>query len=146
MNGHFPIALHILGFLASRKGEPLTSDVLARTYGTSPVVLRRVLARLQRAGLVETQRGVGGGSLLARDPATITLRDAYAAVADETGILTRHPQGCTGQIAPVLASYVNDLLGDAEEAMLARLADVTVASMDIQIRATLARAQSRSTV
>lgn len=76
MTGRFTIALHLLGLLASKNGEPLTSEVMAKTYGTSPVVLRRVLAKLQRAGLVHTQRGVGGGSLLAREASQITLREA----------------------------------------------------------------------
>ncbi|MFK8025543.1 MAG: Rrf2 family transcriptional regulator, partial [Ilumatobacter sp.] len=97
VNSQLPIALHILGFLTSRNGEPLTSEVMASTYGTSPVVLRRVLAKLQRAGLVETRRGASGGSLLARDPRTITLRDAYEAVSIDPQILPRHPE-CEGRI------------------------------------------------
>ena len=135
MNAHFTIALHVLGFLASRKGEPLTSEVLAKTYGTSPVVLRRVLSKLQGAGLIETQRGVGGGSTLARKASAINLREAYEAVSSNAEILTRHPEGCAGSIAPVLATYVNDLLGEAEKAMLTKLEAVTVEAMDKQVRA-----------
>lgn len=143
MNGHFTIALHILGFLTSRKGEPLTSDLLAKTYGTSPVVLRRVLTKLQRAGLVETQRGAGGGSVLAREATQINLRQAYEAVFDVPEILTRHPSGCSGVVAPVLAGYVNDILQDAEEAMLKKLETVTVAAMDDVVRERIIRAAHR---
>lgn len=142
MNSQLAIALHIMGFLASRAGEPLTSEVIAATYGTSPVVVRRVLAKLQRAGLVETRRGVGGGSVLSRKPSRINLREVYEAVADSPEILRRHPGSCSGSIAPVLAGYVNELYEVAEQALLGTLEAVTVAAMDREVRARLGRACS----
>lgn len=142
MNSQFTIALHILGFLAAKDGQPLTSQILAKTYGTSPVVLRRVLAKLQRAGLIQTQQGAKGGSTLARNATEINLREAYEAVTGDTELLTRHPEGCSGMFAPILAKYVNDLLGDAEQAMLRKLEGVTVAKMDQQIRSGLSKTDS----
>lgn len=136
VNSQLPIALHILGFLTSRNGEPLTSEVMAATYGTSPVVLRRVLAKLQRAGLVETRRGANGGSVLARDPQKINLRQAYEAVTAEPQILSRHPE-CEGRVAVAMAGFMNSVMGDAEEALLAELEAVTIAEMDVQIRTSL---------
>lgn len=140
LNSQLTIALHILGLLASRRGEPLTSEVLAQTYGTSPVVLRRVLAKLQRAGLVETRRGVGGGSVLARPADEIDLREAYEAITDNSELLRRHPSDCSGVVAPILANFVNELYEDAEGALLARLKDVTVAKMDRVVRGRIRRA------
>lgn len=136
MNSQLPIALHILGFLTARGGEPLTSEVMAETYGTSPVVLRRVLAKLQRAGLVETRRGANGGSVLARDPKTINLRQAYEALDDEPRLLARHPE-CAGRIETAMADFVNSVMGDAEAALLAELEAVTIAEMDAKIRRSL---------
>ncbi len=134
MNSQLTIALHVLGFAAARAGKPVTSDDLARSYGTSPVVLRRVLAKLQRAGLIETQRGRGGGSVLARDATTITLRQAYEAVEEEPQILHRHPSLCEGRAATVLAEYVNGLYADAERALLERLEATTIAELDRHVR------------
>ncbi|MEO1267470.1 MAG: Rrf2 family transcriptional regulator [Myxococcota bacterium] len=134
-NSQFPIALHILGFLTSQGGRPLTSKQMAVTYGTSPVVLRRVLAKLRQAGLVETRRGVGGGSVLARDPTEINLRQVYEAVSETTEILRRYSDDCTGIAAPVMAGYVNELYTEAEQALLEKLESVTVADMDKEIRA-----------
>lgn len=136
VNNQLPIALHILGFLTSSDGEPLTSEVMADTYGTSPVVLRRVLAKLQRAGLVETRRGANGGSVLARDPQAIDLRQAYEAVAIDPQILSRHPE-CEGRVEGALAEFMNAVMGDAEAALLAELEAVTIAEMNVQVRATL---------
>ncbi|MEM7167982.1 MAG: Rrf2 family transcriptional regulator, partial [Planctomycetota bacterium] len=83
MTSDFAIALHILGFLTSRDGGPLTSEEMARTYDTNAVVIRRVQSKLRKAGLIETRRGVNGGSILARKPEDIDLREAYAAVSPE---------------------------------------------------------------
>lgn len=137
MNSQLAIALHVMGFLASRGGEPLTSEILARTYGTHPVVLRRVLAKLKRAGLVSTRRGVGGGSVLARDAADIHLGEVYEAIRERPEILGRHPgdgdTGC-GPVAQIVAGYVNELTAEAERALLGRLEAVTVEEMDVEVR------------
>lgn len=122
-----------MGFLASRD-EALTSETLAKTYGTSPVVLRRVLAKLNRAGLVSTQRGVGGGSVLGRSAASITLREVYEAIADGSRLMPLFPKTVDGPVAPVLAGYVNELFADAEEALLSQLGSVTVEEMDRDVR------------
>lgn len=133
MNSDLAIGLHIVGFLTARGGEPLTSEVLAETYGTSPVVVRRVLSRLKQAGLVETKRGVGGGSVLAREPARINLRQVYEAVARNPELLRRHPGEATG-VADVLADYINELCSEAEEALMRRLEAVTVTQMDAAVK------------
>ena len=84
MNSQLTIAAHILAVLAHRDGQgAVTSDILAKGFGTNPVVIRRVLAQLKRAGLIESRPGAGGGSILARDAETITLRDAYEAVTTD---------------------------------------------------------------
>ena len=134
VNSQFAIALHTLGFLAARDSEPLTSDVLASTYGTTPVVLRRVLSALNRAGLVESKRGQGGGSVLARPASSITLRDALAAVTPEHEFFRRHPGGDRSGVAGVLGAYVNGLYDDAEQLLLDHLASITIAEMDSTLR------------
>ena len=143
MTGELAIALHILGFLASQRGRPLTSAMLAHAYGTSPVVLRRVLSKLQRAGLVETRRGAHGGSVLARPAKDINLRQAYEALYARPQILTRHPTSCRERIPVVVGEFINELFGDAEEALLQRLESVTVERMDRTVRSRLDRSPGR---
>lgn len=135
MDNQFSIGLHILGFLTSCPGQPLTSVQLARTYGTSPVVLRRVLSKLQHAGLVETRRGVGGGCVLARDASTINLRQAYEAVTENTHVLQRYPKGFAGEVSRYLSVYLDETFGDAERALLEKLETVTLDEMDKNVRA-----------
>ena len=138
MGSDLAVGLHIVGFLTSRRGEPVTSEVLAETYGTNPVVIRRVLSKLSHAGLVETRRGVGGGSVLAGDAGDFSLREVYEAVAEDQHLLRRHPDNESG-VAGVLADYINDLYADAEEALLARLGEVTVEQMDLAVRPRICR-------
>ncbi|MEM1070100.1 MAG: Rrf2 family transcriptional regulator [Planctomycetota bacterium] len=142
MNSDFVIGLHIVGFLTARGGEPLTSETLAETYGTNPVVIRRVLSKLKHAGLVETRRGVGGGSVLARSPSKMNLRQVYEAVSETPELLRRHPGEESG-VADVLSEYINDLCADAEEALMRKLAAVTVKQMDATVKPQICRILSR---
>ncbi|MEO1277414.1 MAG: Rrf2 family transcriptional regulator [Planctomycetota bacterium] len=142
MNSDFAIALHILGFLTSRGGGPLTSEEIARLYGTNAVVIRRVQSKLNKAGLIETRRGVGGGSVLARNPEDINLREAYEAVSPEPEILPRHPASCQQVVPIVVGQFVNEICSDAEEALLRQLESMTIKAMDRTIRSRIRKALS----
>ncbi len=65
--------LHILVLLAAESDDTHTSVSLAARMDTNPVVIRRLIADLAKAGFVETRRGAGGGVSLAMAPETITL-------------------------------------------------------------------------
>ena len=54
-------------------------DIATRT-GLPQPYLEQILLALKGAGLVRSKRGVGGGYVLARDPADITLGDIVSAV------------------------------------------------------------------
>jgi Rrf2 family protein len=79
-NSRFAVAVHVLTLLAWAGDEPLKSDYVACSVNTNPVVIRRILCALARAGLVTSQTGAAGGSRLARGAGEITLRDVYRAV------------------------------------------------------------------
>ena len=76
-------ALHLLLVLAYRHPEVLSSEMLALSMQTNPGVVRRILSKLAKANLVETHRGQGGGSRLAKSLSEITVREVYAALGDE---------------------------------------------------------------
>src|ERR1700690_3018782 len=80
VNTQFSIAVHIMAGLAWRYGQDTTSAELATSVNTSPSFVRRTLARLSKAGLVETATGKAGACWLAKDARAISLLDIYEAV------------------------------------------------------------------
>ena len=60
--------------------EPQTTQTIAAATKVSPGYLSKVLQILGRAGLVRSQRGLGGGFVLDADPATLTILDVVDAV------------------------------------------------------------------
>jgi Rrf2 family iron-sulfur cluster assembly transcriptional regulator len=71
----------LLSLALNRDGPGPTSvrDIAERT-GLPQPYLEQILLALKGAGLVRSKRGVGGGYVLAREPATITLGDIVSAV------------------------------------------------------------------
>lgn len=76
------MAVHVLTVLAYKEGDRVTSAFLAGSINTNPVIVRRLLLALQRANLVETNKGAGAGSRLSRSPGRINLAEIYRAVED----------------------------------------------------------------
>src|SRR5947209_16597533 len=80
LSSKLSVGIHMLTIFALKPGEPLTSEFIACSVNTNPVVVRRLLGSLRTAGLVESRTGVGGGWSLRVDPERITLLDILRAV------------------------------------------------------------------
>jgi Rrf2 family protein len=73
-------ALRAAVYLASRAGEPCTTEDVA-THTRVPVAyLAKILQGLSKAGIVRSQRGVGGGVSLAKAPDDLTILEVVNAV------------------------------------------------------------------
>jgi Rrf2 family protein len=72
-------ALLSLTLHADVSGPTSVRDIADRT-GLPQPYLEQILLALKGAGLVRSKRGVGGGYILARDPAEIRLADIVSAV------------------------------------------------------------------
>lgn len=72
-------ALLSLALHGSESGPTTVRDIAERT-GLPQPYLEQILLALKGAGLVRSKRGVGGGYVLARDPAEITLAAIIRAV------------------------------------------------------------------
>ena len=62
------------------QGEPVRMREIGARQGIPARYLEQIFQRLRRAGLVTSKRGPGGGYLLARPAAEITLRHVVEAV------------------------------------------------------------------
>jgi Rrf2 family protein len=138
--------LHVLLHMAEHDG-PVTSDMLAKAMGTNPVVVRRIMAGLRDGGYVRSEKGHGGGWVLARDLADVTLRDVYEALGCPAlfamGHRTEQP-GCL--VEQAVNAALDTAFRDAEALLMSRLRDVTLASLSADFHARLAgRSRSRRT-
>lgn len=80
VNTRFATGVHTLVLLAVEPEVLQTSEDLARKLNTNPVIIRRVLGLLQKAKLIESQKGPSGGSRLAKSPKSISLGDIHRAL------------------------------------------------------------------
>ncbi|MVN77199.1 transcriptional regulator [Hymenobacter sp. HMF4947] len=131
ISSRFSVAVHVLTLLAvTPPGELLTSDRMAGSVNTNPVIIRRILGQLKKAGLVEV-RAAAGGTYLRRAPAAISLLDVYRAVeVVDNRLFSMHdkpnpkcPVGRTIQAA------LEDTLTRAQTALEQQLAAVSVAQV-----------------
>ena len=138
-NSRLSGVLHLLLHMAERDGA-MTSEALARAMDTNPVVIRRIMAGLRDKGYVRSEKGHGGGWMLAHALSDVTLRDVYTAIGCPPllamGNRTESP-GC------LVEQEVNAALGqafrDAEALLLSRLGEVTLASLSEALRGRLPR-------
>ncbi|AKU15222.1 Rrf2 family transcriptional regulator [Luteipulveratus mongoliensis] len=84
-NSRLTMAVHCLCWLelARRRGRtPLTSEEVAASLATNPVVVRRLLGELRRAGLVTASRGPGAGWSMTRPVEDVTMLDVHRALGE----------------------------------------------------------------
>lgn len=79
ISSRFSVAVHILSLLSIETTAHCTSEWIAGSVNTNPVIIRRVLGQLKKAGMVQVRSGTGGASLT-KDLNEITLLDVYRAV------------------------------------------------------------------
>lgn len=128
-DGRLSRMLHVLIHMEKRGGKT-TSETLALMLGTNPVVVRRTMAPLKDAGLVNSDGGAGGGWSLARAIHDVTVRDVYEALGSPpalaVGVAVDH------ETCPVERAVVAELgaVFQATEAfMLERMGDVTLGAL-----------------
>jgi Rrf2 family protein len=126
-NSRFAIAVHVLTLMAWAGDEPLKSEHVACSVNTNPVVIRRILCQLAKAGLVVSQTGAAGGTKLARKPAQITLLEIYRAVdAGELFSLHRQPPNDQCPVGVNIETVLENILADVGRAVEQALAKITV--------------------
>jgi Rrf2 family protein len=131
----FTIALHILTLLASMRDEAITSEFIAGSVNTNPVVIRRLLGLLRRARFVSSQSGKGGGWLLTRDPEAISLLAVRRAV-NEGSPFTMHnqPPNPACPVGRHIQTSLSGVYGKVEQVMDAELAKTSVQDLVDSVR------------
>ncbi|KOP70956.1 Rrf2 family transcriptional regulator [Cytobacillus solani] len=79
ISSRFSVGIHILSLLEINKDGVNTSEFIAGSVNTNPVVIRKIMGMLKNAGLVKVRPGVAGAEL-GKDISEITMLDVYKAV------------------------------------------------------------------
>ena len=74
------LGLHTMVYLAGQGDRRATAHDIAELLGVSEAHLAKVLQRLSRVGLVDSTRGLRGGSRLARPGDEISLLEVYETI------------------------------------------------------------------
>ena len=121
--------LHILIHMDGHKGAA-TSEAIAAMLSTNPVVVRRTMAGLRDQGYVRSEKGHGGGWVLARPLQEITLRDIHAALGApelfSIGLAGDNPDCVVEQ---AVNAALSGALHSAEAILLERFAGITLADL-----------------
>jgi Rrf2 family protein len=134
-NSRFAVSVHILAYLAFRRGAAVPSAEIASSVDTNPVVIRRLLGSLLKARLVTAQKGATGGFELAKPPEKISLRDIYRGVEPSPDCGLRH--FAPNHECPVGAKIeviISTALTKAQAAMEAELTRTTLADVHAQLQ------------
>lgn len=134
MTSEFAIAVHAVVCLNHRK-QVTSSEVLAKNICTSPTRVRRVLARLKKAGLVETKEGIEGGYHFTEDPGRVNLR--MLADALEVSFVSSSwksgSQDMDCMIASGMGSLLDELYSMLDENCRQQLEQITIADLEDRI-------------
>ncbi|MDB6151953.1 MAG: Rrf2 family transcriptional regulator [Chthoniobacteraceae bacterium] len=108
----------------------MTSSVLAASVNTHPVVIRRLLATLSRAGIVVTGKGSQAGSRLQRLPSEITLGEVFR-ITMPASSATLYPHGPNKRclIGHNIEGVLITILGSARAAFEEALGNYTLADV-----------------
>lgn len=129
MNQRFAVSVHILTILAASQSFPVTSEAIAESVDTNPVVIRRTMSRLRECGLVDSRPGVSGGWRLAKHPQQISLCEVFHAVnSDDVLALHDHPNADC-QIGGKIKESLGKVFDRAQNALEATLGQFTIADV-----------------
>ena len=127
MDTKFSVALHILTMISESK-DTLSSQALATSVGTNASYIRKVIALLKNAGLIQSQQGKMGYQL-SKSPKDITLLNIYFATQEISHISLFPVHQNSSPDCPVgkhIQGAVSPLFASAEAQLEKELAQQTL--------------------
>ena len=134
MDSSFNVAVHALVYL-HHKDCLLSSEALAENICTNPARVRKVMAALRRAGLVDSREGNVGGYRFSGNPDRITLGQVVKALdirfVDAAWRSGDSDMECL--VASGMADVMDGLYAELDELCRERLQNVTVGDVERKI-------------
>ena len=131
ISSRFTMAIHMFACIDTFKEQKMTSDFMAGSIGTNPVIIRKLLQKLKAAGLITVSRGTGGVEVT-RPLEEITFLDIYKAVECTPEEELFHFHENPNPLCPVgrnIHHVLDDKLERVQATMEKELAAITLADV-----------------
>ncbi|WP_312123881.1 Rrf2 family transcriptional regulator [Lysinibacillus boronitolerans] len=123
-------ALHTMVFLTlNPKGKSMSVEALAEMQKLSPTYLSKILTKLVKAGLIESNPGVNGGYRISKRSQEISFLDVICAIEGQTSLFScssehddsSHHQGCL--IEQVMVDAENNMKEELSKKFIVDIAN-----------------------
>ena len=131
ISSRFTMAIHMFACIDTFSDQKMTSDFMAASIGTNPVIIRKLLQQLKAAGLIEVSRGTGGVTIT-RPLDQITFLDIYNAVECAPDEQLFHFHENPNPNCPVgknIHHVLDERLHEVQKAMEDKLAEMILADV-----------------
>ncbi len=128
ISSRFTMAIHMFACIDTFTDRKMTSDFMAASIGTNPVIVRKLLQQFKAAGLIEVSRGTGGVTVT-KPLNEITFLDIYKAVECTPDEELFHFHENPNHACPVgrnIHHVLDNKLEKVQEAMERELAAITL--------------------
>ncbi len=143
ISSRFTMAIHMFACIDTFDDQKMTSDFMAGSIGTNPVIIRKLLGQLKTAGLVEVARGTGGVTIT-KALSEITFLDVYKAVECAPDEELFHFHENPNQECPVgrnIHHVLDDKLTRIQKAMEDELSKITLDDVKKDVTLWIAKEQ-----
>lgn len=134
MTSEFAVAVHGLVYL-NHKQSIVPSEELASNVCTNPARVRKVMAKLKKAGIIATKEGLEGGYQFIKDPSRVNLKQicdalsvTFVSAAWKSG---KSDMTCT--IASGMAGVMDEIYKELDEICKQRMERITVKDIEEEL-------------
>lgn len=131
ITSRFTVAIQTMLCIASFSDtRKVTSNFIAGSTNSNPVIIRRILGQLKEAGLVEIKSGVGGATIT-KPLAEITLLDIFNAVeAVNDNFFSFHANpNCKCPVGKNIHTILDGHLCDIQQAMNKQMEQINLQTL-----------------
>lgn len=131
MTSEFAVAVHGLVYLNNKKAT-ISSEELASNVCTNPARVRKVMAKLKKAGIIFTKEGLEGGYVFDQNPDEVNLKQICDAleVSFVSSSWKSGDENMSCMIASGMSGVMDEMYGELNELCRNRMQEITI--KDIQ--------------
>lgn len=134
LNSHFDTTLQIMIQIAVKAEEEINSESIAKSLGTNPAFIRKIMSKLSKAGLIQTKRGKSGGVSLLKSAKDISLRDIYLVAGEGVKVQSPKIENTTCAVSCSAHKIIFNLSKKLESAYLLILGRIKLSHLTKEIQ------------